>query len=148
MNFRQYRPKYGEPMVTKTIHQCKVCELEFALNDVDASEHLSKKHGGMSVKKYYTKYIMMQNTQEAGHLEGEDKLENSVVAATKNADGNKDTDTEKLVNASKSASSETGIFSQSRAWVNKCKFKCRICFTEMKSKIKFGHHIRQTHNQR
>ena len=135
-------------MVAQTIHQCKVCELVFALNDVDASEHLSKKHGGMSVKKYYTKYILTQNSQEVGHLEGEDKLNCPVDAATKNADHNKDTDTERLVNAAKSASSETGIFSQSRAWVNKCKFKCRICFTEMKSKIKFGHHIRQTHNQR
>ena len=135
-------------MVSQTRHQCKVCESVFALNDVDASEHISKKHGGMSVKKYYTMYILTQNSQEAGHLEGEDKLNCTVGAATKNADHNKDTDTEKLVNAAKSASSETGIFSQSRAWVNKCKFKCRICFTEMKSKIKFGHHIRQTHNQR
>ena len=103
----------------------------------------------MSVKKYYAKYILVQNTQEIGHLVVENKIKSSVDTATKNADSNKETQSENLVDAAHGTSSESsGMFTQSRAWVNKCKFKCRICFTEMKSKIKFSYHIRQTHNQR
>ena len=39
-----------------------------------------------------------------------------------------------------------GIDEKARAWVNKCKFKCRICFIEMKSKRSFSSHLRQRHD--
>ena len=39
-----------------------------------------------------------------------------------------------------------GIDEKAREWVNKCKFKCRICFIEMKSKRSFSSHLRQRHD--
>ena len=56
LEYGEYCLTHGDPMVSQVMHRCKICSVEFPLNDTNASSHL-KKHG-LDHIDYYTQYIM------------------------------------------------------------------------------------------
>ena len=56
LEYWEYCLTHGDPMLSQVMHRCKICSVQFPLNDSDAYLHL-KKHGIDRIE-YYSQYIM------------------------------------------------------------------------------------------
>ena len=59
LGYGEYCLTHGDPMQSQVMHRCKICSVQFPLNDKDAYKHF-KKHG-LDRIEYYFNYIMDAN---------------------------------------------------------------------------------------